>query len=544
MICRKIDREVTDMQKRAESGIMMLFTLIFTAFFVVAANYFKLADKPPALAALSERSELKISVGETRGTIYDCNMRPIVNVGKIYRAVAVPSVLDKESIAEYALDREQFSVDFAKGEPFVFDCREDTPERTGITVFELPQRYSENQTAHHVIGSVSDGEGISGIESSYDSVLRGDYGESSVTYQTDGFGRVLIGEEISAIRSEAENGGVVLTIDSVIQRICEDCGSEAERGAIVCADVNTGDILAMASFPDYSADDVTKAMNDKNSPMINRCLYSYSVGSAFKLVTACEALREGLGGYKYECTGSIDIDGQVFNCHQISGHEMQNMSAAVKNSCNTYFIALSRLLDKSSFRSLAFDLGFGRETYLCADITGSAGVLPTEKELEIPAELANFSFGQGKLTATPLQITRLTCAIANDGKMPVLRLIKGVSLDGSDVIGEKNPQLSQVIAADDAEILKNMMISAIESNPDSNARTIRTSVGAKTSTAQTGRFGSDGEELCNAWITGFFPAENPRFALTVMIEDGGYGNTAAAPVFRRIADAVTAYCRA
>lgn len=529
------------MRKRAENGIMTMFALIFLLFFIVAVNYFRLAEHPPALSALSERSELRLTVGETRGTIYDCNMRPMVNVGKMYRAAAVPTAPDIESLADYALDREGFLTDLAKGEPFVFDCREDTPEIMGVTVFELPERYSESQTAHHVIGSISDGAGVSGIESSYDSVLRSDYGESSVTYQTDGFGRVLIGGEIAVIRSEAENGGVVLTIDSVIQRICESCGSEAERGAIVCSDVNTGDILAMVSFPDYSTDDVTKAMNDPNSPMIDRCLYSYSVGSAFKLVTACEALREGLGGYIYDCTGSIDINGQLFNCHQLSGHGSQEMSAAVKNSCNTYFIALSRLLDKSAFRSLAYDLGFGRETYLCADITGSAGVLPTERELDIPAELANFSFGQGKLTATPLQITRLTCAIANDGKMPVLRLIKGMSPNGSDIIGEKIPQLSQVIDSNDADVLKEMMISAIEGNPDSNARTIRTTVGAKTSTAQTGRFGSDGEELCNAWITGFFPADVPQYALTVMIEDGGYGNTAAAPIFRRIADAVTAY---
>ena len=83
-----------------------------------------------------------------------------------------------------------------------------------------------------------------------------------------------------------------------------------------------------------------------------------------------------------------------------------------------------------------------------------------------------------------------------------------------------------------------MMISAIRDNDESNARTKYTSVGAKTSTAQTGRYDENGDELCHAWITGFFPAYAPKYAVTVLVEDGGYGNDAAAPVFSEIADRI------
>ena len=200
---------------------------------------------------------------------------------------------------------------------------------------------------------------------------------------------------------------------------------------------------------------------------------------------------------------------------------------------------MSRLLDVKQFRELAFDLGFGRETHLCSGMTSSAGVLPTAGELMIPAELANFSFGQGKLTASPVQITQLTCAVANGGKMPMLRLIKGITIDGRDTANEKPPQLSCVMDEETALSLKKMMMHAVRDNDNSNAKASGVIVGAKTSTAQTGRFDEDGNELCHAWITGFFPAEKPAYAVTVLIEDGGYGNDAAAPVFREIAEKIS-----
>lgn len=523
-------------QKRAERGIIILVGVFFLLFVIVTCNYYKLAVQQQYVRAAEQRSELNITAGVSQGTIYDCNMKPLVNTGVKYQAVAVPSAVDREETAKYAVDKNAFYEKFDSGVPFSFECRKETPETEGLTVFEIPERYSENQLAQHVVGYISENSGVSGIEYAYDKILRGDYGENKVTYSIDGFGRVLIGDGKVIQHSDAAKGGVVTTIDSDIQRICEECGSDIEKGTIVVANIKNGDILAMASFPDYSTDSLEKALADERSPLINRALYSYGVGSIFKLVTACEAINENMDGYIYNCEGSVTVEGQNFNCHKHDGHELQNMTQAITKSCNTYFISLSRSLDVDNFRRLAYSLGFGREVQLCAGITGSAGVLPTVDDLMIPAELANFSFGQGRLTATPLQITQLTCAIANYGEMPALRLIKGVTLDGEEIANEKNPQLSRVIKAETSYALRQMMISAIRDNEESNARTKYTSVGAKTSTAQTGRYDEDGDELCHAWITGFFPAYAPKYAVTVLVEDGGYGNDAAAPVFSEIAD--------
>lgn len=510
----------------------------FIAFTLIATNYFRIAFIQEQVGAAEERSALKIVAGTSQGTIYDRNMIPMINCSETYSAVAVPSALSREETAEFALDKDEFYEDFDKGKPFVFSCRKETPESAGLTVFAMPQRYPEDMSAQHIIGYLSDGKGVSGLEYAYDQVFRGDAGENSVTYSVDGFGHVLIGDGKDVIRSSAVKTGVVTTIDSDIQRICETAAKEVGKGAVVVTEVNTGDILALASFPNYSVNDLESAISDENSPMINRALYSYGVGSIFKLVTSCEGIRENFGGYMYRCDGCIDVNGVKFHCHMLDGHDTQNMSEAITNSCNPYFISLSRNLSASQFRSQAYELGFGKETFLCAGMTGSAGVVPTLKDLMLPAEMANFSFGQGKLTATPLQISALTCAIANGGELPELRLIKGMTIDGKRSANEKQPRLSRAIDKDTAKMLRDMMVDAVKDNQNSNARTKYTTVGAKTSTAQTGRFDDEGKEYCHAWITGFFPADKPKYAVTVLVEDGGYGNIAAAPIFREIADKI------
>ncbi|MCR5599355.1 MAG: penicillin-binding protein 2 [Ruminococcus sp.] len=525
-------------RKRGEHGVLILTAAFFISFTFIALNYYRIAVEQKDVPAAQLESTLTIEAGRCQGTIYDRNMRPLINAEKKHIAAAVPSALDREQTAEYAIDKDSFYEQFDKGEPFVFDCSDKALESDGLTIFEVPIRYSEHQTAQHIIGYLSDDKGADGIEYAYDDILRNNFPSNSVSYKKDGMGRILIGDGKKVFRSSSYKTGVVLTLDSDIQKICEDCGSRIDTGAIVCADVKTGDILGLASFPCYETSDIEKAMKDRRCPLIDRALYSYSVGSVFKLVTAAAAIEEGFGGRTYACTGSTDIEGKIFNCHKLDGHGLQDMTEAMTNSCNTYFIDLARSLDIGKYRQMAEYLGFGKENYLCAGVTGSGGVLPTEKQLSVPAERANFSFGQGKLAATPLQITQLTCGICNGGDMPVLRLIKGITADGEAVADEKPTRYSTAMSSDTAMQLRKMMISAVRDNENSKARSNVISLGAKTSTAQTGKLDEKGEELCHAWITGFFPSRKPKYAVTVLIENGGYGNEAAAPVFREIAEKI------
>lgn len=526
------------MRKKAEHGIIVLASFFSLVFIVIIGNYFRIAGNTSYSEIAEKRYAMTVEVSSNEGNIYDRNMKRLVNTDTKYVAVAIPQAVERDELVEYAVDKDDFYAKYDVGEPFEFEAKCYIEESDGLTVFRVPIRYSESSIATHIIGYTSQNVGVTGIEYAYDSILRDDYGENSVTYSADGFGRVLIGGGKKVVKSSITCSGVVTTIDSDIQKICENAGSSIEKGAIVVTEIETGNILALASFPDYSLSNIESAVNDENSPMINRALYSYGVGSIFKLVTACEAIQEGYGDLMYNCSGEINVFGQRFRCHKLDGHGLQTMSEAMINSCNTYFINLIGNLDITKLRDTAFRLGFGRETHLCSGITASGGVLPTISSLTVPAELANFSFGQGKLTATPLQISQLTCAIANDGKMPVLRLIRGITEDGITVPNEKNTQYAYAMEESTAKLLKDMMMAAVNENEDSNAKPKSVMAAAKTSTAQTGQYDEDGNELCHAWITGFFPAEAPMYAVTVLVENGGYGNDAAAPVFRKIADEI------
>lgn len=524
------------MRKRGEHGVIILTAAFFLLFFVISLNYFRLSLERKYVSTAENNSYITIQAGDSSGTIYDRNFRPLTNSENSVVAVAVPSEITLDELKKYAEDHSELEKLYAEGNPFAFKCVKKGEDSPALTFFDVPERYGKKIIAPHILGYIANGSGASGIEYAYDTLLRTGNVENSVTYSTDGHGQILIGSGKTIIRSSKQNTGVVTTIDAEIQQIVEKAGRSIERGAIVVSDVKNGDILGMASFPMYDITDISTSLNDSRSPMINRNLYSYGVGSIFKLVTACEGLNEDMSGFVCDCKGVYDIAEQRFACHNAAGHGIQDMSEAMANSCNPYFISLSQCLDIKSFRSLAYSLGFGREIHLCTGMTSSAGTLPSVEQLRVPAELANFSFGQGKLTATPLQINQMTCAIANGGELILLRLIRGITVDGETVGNEKSPLRSRVMSSETAAELRKMMIGVIYNNENSKAAPKYVRAGAKTSTAQTGRFDDNGEELCHGWITGFFPASSPRYAITVLSEDGGYGNDTAAPVFREIVD--------
>lgn len=136
--------------------------------------------------------------------------------------------------------------------------------------------------------------------------------------------------------------------------------------------------------------------------MIQRALYAYPVGSIFKLVTAACAFDQGVGyNFTWDCDGAISVGTQRFRCHELQGHGVQHMADAMRSSCNPYFIALGQALSGSDLLQTAKSLGFGTEIMLTSNMIASGGTLPTLQQLKLPAEQANFSFGQGVLTASP-----------------------------------------------------------------------------------------------------------------------------------------------
>lgn len=515
--------------------LSVVFMFMFSALYL---RLFAIVENKKYITAGSGQGTYTIEAGRTNGNIYDRNFNKLVNRDYEYYAVVNPTAEAAEEILPYVVDTDEYYNSLVYGKPFLCRVSKENFNSEDITVFKVPIRYGSS-IAHHVIGYRTENEGVCGIEYAYDDLLSRQT-VNTVTYTVDGQGTALKG--ITKEVSEGENvkSGVVLTIDAYIQAICENAGRNIEKGAVVVMDIYSGDILAMASFPDYDTDSLEEAVSDENSPLINRCLYSYSVGSIFKLVTAQAAFEQGINeDFSYSCTGYTEIDSQIFRCHNLSGHGTQDMTEAMTNSCNTYFIELAKGIDSSLFLETAKRLGFGMSIPLASGITASGGNLQTEEDLLMPAEKANMSFGQGKLLASPLQICAYTCAIANEGYYYVPRLVKGITEDGVSVYGGESEKKTRVMDRETAFRLQDLMIAAVDKNPDSNARPDNSNAAGKTSTAQTGRYDDEGTEICHGWITGFFPLSSPKYAVTVLCEDGGYGNECAAPVFKEIAEKIT-----
>ena len=508
-----------------------------------AGLYIRLAlvqRDPKVQTAAGRQGTYTLRVGSTYGNIYDRNLEPLTNRDTEYLAAVIPTDQTAAALEGHVSEGYDLAEQLRAGKPFV--CPVDSEKISGedVLVFSVPVRYGESRLAQHLMGYALEGEGVCGLESAYQQLLRQDTAANQVVYQVNGQGELLAGSPAKVTLTEPVKTGVVTTLDRDIQQLCEDAAQQMERGAVVLMDVHSGDILAMVSRPDFDPAALGEALRSENSPFVNRALNAYSVGSIFKLAIAASAIQNGISpGYSYQCTGMTQIYGQMFRCHRHSGHGIQNMIDATANSCNTYFISLVQQLSVKQMLETVSALGFGRETILCSSLVSAPGQVQTARQLSVPAELANFSFGQGKLTATPLQVCMMTCAIAGDGSLPVARLVQGWTADGETCTQLNGERRGLALPADTARQVRLLMEAAVDGNPDSLARPDNTRAAGKTSTAQTGQYDADGVECCHAWITGYFPLKTPEYAVTVFVENGGSGNTAAAPIFRRIAEGIT-----
>lgn len=476
------------------------------------------------------------------GMIYDCNFEPLNNTEDAILAVVNPTPDTLASVFTKLRDREQVTEQLQSISPFVCFLNEDAESSQNLIVLHGKQKDSGSQLAQHLLGYRQNGEAKSGLELSYASWLTSCDASVDVTFTVSALGEVLAGAESSVVRNGRQGGGLVTTIDRRIQQIAEDAMQQMQphAGAIVVMECGTGRIAACASTPVYDPDDLAESLDSDNAPFLNRALSAYSVGSVFKLVTAATALEQGFSAkYMYDCGGSISVYGQYFRCHQWDGHGRMDMQQAMINSCNPYFISLSRLLTPEAMHDTAEALGFGREIVLADGLVSDSGYLQSVSDLQIEAEKANMSFGQGKLLATPLQIAAMTACIADDGIYTQPQLVLGLTQDGETMLTETKSSQRRVLESATAAKLRRMMTAVIERSKQTNGKPSNTRAAGKTSTAQTGQYDQDGTELCHAWMTGFFPVNKPKYAVTVFVENGGSGNGAAAPVFREIIEQIT-----
>lgn len=539
-----------------EKRLIAIFCLISVCAALMFVRVGSIAVDPELADTAATQSRYTLTFGTTRGQIYDCRMRPLVDQEERFLAACLPMPENMAALSSSSILLGDIAALSESGRPFLVSCAFPQTDIPGVEIFSVTRRSSSDQLARHIVGYCDgDGNGVTGIEKAFDDFLKRDAQSSSITYTVDGMRRPLTGTDPEISLAESPQWGVVLTIDSRIQEIVEKAGDTyLSSGAIVVMEPSTGKIRACASFPQYDPCDIAGAVQDtEHSPLLNRAFLAYNAGSTFKICTAAAALTQSIpASTQYECTGAIEVQPaasaaalgalpQLFRCHDLSGHGIIDLRQAMMSSCNPYFIQLGLALEPQTLLNMAADLSFGKETRFADGMTSAAGILPEARTLLSPAAQANLSFGQGDLTATPIQIAQMICAIVNGGNTPAASLIEGLTEDGQWIT--QPADASTCVKAMDAETaaqIQEFLIASVMEEPDQNAKPRYVTAGGKTGTAQTGILRDDESEVLRGWFAGFFPAEDPQYVVAVLAEDAVSGNRDASPAFRAIADALYA----
>ena len=410
----------------------------------------------------------------------------------------------------------------------------------GINIDEDTKRYYPYSTlASNIIGFTgSDNQGLEGLESYYDDTLKGSQGKILKLTDATGTDMGIEGEDYIA----AENGDdIVLTIDMTIQSIAEKYLKQAcidnvctDGGNVIIMNPKNGDILAMATYPNYDLNSPYQINNEELKAVWDtlsggeRSNYllqmwrnkaisdTYEPGSTFKLVTSSAALQEGITDTdkagEFNCSGSITIAGARIKCWRYyRPHGSQSLRQALMNSCNPVFIGIGQKLGIHTYYSYLEKFGLLSRTGI--DIPGEANSIFLKEEKVGPVELATISFGQ-RFEITPIQMAKIVGTIANGGTAVNPRLVKSI-IDSKT--GEKKDitieEGEQVISKENAEKVLSMMQSVVDEGTGKNARVEGYNVGGKTGTSEDGV--NTGKRIAS--FVGVADITNPEVVIVVIL---------------------------
>ncbi len=530
------------MKKKAYGFFSVLLALLAAAVFSLS----RVSGSAEYVAAAQGQSVYQLDVAQARGMIYDCRLRSLVSEKKRWVAAVAPTIeavgaLEKATGGQY---RQRLAGALEDGKPFLMelDSRDLANAVSGnpcIDLFAVPERYSEDQLAPHVIGYLDGmGSGVSGVELAMNDVLEEYAGSAAVYYQVDALGRVVAGGDRQVADTlRSSQGGVALTLDSSIQRLVQESGAVLGKGAVVVTEVPNCEIRGLASFPSYSPGDVGSAAENGDSPLINRAFCAYAPGSVFKLASAAALLESGAALEPYTCTGAVNAGGMLFHCFDGKAHGTVDLKAALEKSCNCYFINCARFLGGQSVLNMAYNLGLGAEQEFGRGLFSEAGSLPEASSLANARALANFGFGQGELSVTPVQMCGMINAIASGGVYASPKLIAG-TVDRELELTEVHPVTDkslQVMSAAASRTLRGCMEGTAKEGTGVPGAPDNCAAGIKTGTAQTGAYRGS-QELLHFWYCGYVcDSAGPRYCIAVLAESTADDRGVTARVFREIA---------
>ncbi len=441
----------------------------------------------------------------------------------------------------------------------------------GVYVNLRPQReYPYGALASHVVGYlkqwekgdvpesatrqfdhyVGDARGIAGIEASMDDILRGPEGRKAII--KDEKGRTIGMDDYTKPGVGAD---VHLTIDVKIQYLLENTLRMAGRAAGVVMDINTGEVLAMASVPDYNPNDFVPSIskdrfagynsNKQLAPFTNRAISAFTPGSTMKIPTAVAGALEGMATRNFTCDGFINYGNHPLGCwiwNQSKGrHGNLNLPQAIQKSCNPYFNKLANTIGWKAMVDGCQMVGIGKRTGIELP-KEEPGILPGSRAwratnpnaVMTPALTAFLSIGQGDTLATPLQICAVAATIGNGGRYYKPRIVKQAIAENGDVVIQDMPilevDLSQAgLKPSDLELIRKGMWMSVNQAGGTCAKVKlpKIEICAKSGTAQTV---DNGVKSNNSWVMSFAPYKNPKYAICILVQNAGSGGGVVGPL--------------
>lgn len=441
---------------------------------------------------------------------------------------------------------------------------------SGINIDEDTKRfYPYNNLASQIIGFCgSDNQGLAGIEAKYDNELKGEKGK--ILKMTDAKG-IDITDTSEAYEPAKQGNDLVLSIDATIQGIAEKYLKEAcidnvctDGGNILLMNPQNGDILAIASYPDFNLNDpytinneelktnwsnmtATERSNALQAMWRNKAISdTYEPGSTFKLVTASTALEEGIVAStdkegEFCCTGYIEVAGVKMKCWRYyRPHGPESLRQALMNSCNPVFIGLGGKIGVTKYYEYLRKYGFLGRTGI--DLPGEAGSIFLKESKVGPVELGTIAFGQ-RFEVTPIQMITMVSTIANGGIYTQPRIVKQIiNSQTGEIKNIETVKKDRVISEDTAKKMLSMMESVVAEGTGKNAQVKGYAIGGKTGTSEDGV--NTGKYVTS--FIGVAPISNPEVAILITLynptgEGGHQGGGVAAPIASQVLGEVLPY---
>jgi penicillin-binding protein 2 len=422
---------------------------------------------------------------------------------------------------------------------------------------EISQEELEESKAEIYQGG--DQIGKRGFEKFYEEELRGEKGTLYMEVDAHGFEqRQLKGKE------PLPGNDLQLTIDLDLQLEAENALA-GKAGAVIAMDVNSGRILAFASAPPVHLEDFVGGistsnwqalLNDIKRPLVHKTIQGqYPPGSTYKVVTALAGLSKGVidANTVFYCSGSMVFGNRRYGCWKEGGHGPVSLHRALAESCDVYFYQVGLRVGVDALAEYANRMGLGHKTGIDFEYEKS-GLIPTANWKKLAkgerwqeGETLSISIGQGFNLVTPLQVCQMTSALANGGTLYKPFLVEKILDPEGQVVKDFAPTVEVELAGMDKylELIRDGLVGAVNDRHGTGkeARLKGITVAGKTGTAQVvtmEKFKEVSEEDVeykhrdHAWFTSFAPAENPEIAVTVLVEHGGHGGSAAAPVAKKV----------